>query len=496
MRKTTNFVENENFDRVKYLTSGWGQTMGFMIAFGLASVMLCLGMLLRTKVPFFRNMLVPSSVIAGLLGLIVMNMGVVTQTDAHMFSQIVNILFTLTFISIGLTGSKSSSKTKENAGKNIIKGSIGLGFTWNILYALTPAVGAAIILLIGSSFGMSAIYGLLIPFGFAQGPGQAATFGTIFEQQYGIENAAMVGITFAVMGYIACFLIGVPLAKYGLRKGLAKNIDTKSLEGFVKRGYYTKSEKRISMGDETTYSGNMDTMTFHFAIIGITFLLAVGLAELVSYIPGLGATLSGMLFMYGLIGAYFVRAVMSKLKIDHLLDNNFQTKITGWSTDYLVVASFMAIQFSLIANWLIPIMTVAIVVSILSFIIVMYFGKRYGSDYDFARTIGLFGTATGTVPSGIALIRIIDPSLRTNAAAELGLMNLPMMFSLVTLSTILAIASGALSISTGILLLLAPIPVYLIVLKVFKMWGKKTYVFSDAASSNKVGIRRERNEVI
>ena len=42
----------------------------FLIAFGIASIMLCIGTLLRAKIGFLRNMLVPSSVIAGILGLI------------------------------------------------------------------------------------------------------------------------------------------------------------------------------------------------------------------------------------------------------------------------------------------------------------------------------------------------------------------------------------------------------------------------------------------
>lgn len=470
--------------------------MSFMIAFGIASIMLCIGMILRTKVSLFKNMLVPASVIAGIAGMIVMNTGVITQTDAGVFTQIVNYLFTLTFISIGLTSSRSNKDNKGSAGKEIMKGSLGLGFLWNLLYALTPAVGAIIILLIGGYFGMNAFYGLLIPFAFAQGPGQAATFGTIFEQTYGIENAAMVGLTFAVIGFLACFLVGVPLAKYGLKKGLAKNIDSGNINGFIKRGFYTKDDKREAMGSETIYSGNMDTMTFHFAIMGISFVMALGIAELVSYIPGIGPTFSGMLFMYGMLAAYLVKFVMKKLKIDYMLDNTFQTKITGWATDYLVVASFMAVKFSVIGEWAIPILIESIVIILLTLIIVTYFGKRLGGDDDFARTLGLFGTATGTVPSGIALVRIIDPSLRTNAAVELGLMNVPMMFSFVTVSTILAIASGAISMTVGILLLLAPIPVYLIVLKVFKVWGKKTYDFNEKAVDRRKTIIAEGNEVV
>ena len=470
--------------------------MSFMIAFGIASIMLCIGMMLRTKLSLFRNMLMPASVIAGIAGMVVMNTGLITSADAGMFTTIVNYLFTLTFISIGLTSSRSSKESGGSASKEIAKGSIGLGFIWNLLYAFTPAVGAIVILLIGGYFGMKSFYALLIPFAFAQGPGQAAAFGTIFEQQYGIENAAMVGLTFAVIGFLACFLVGVPLAKYGMKKGLAKNIDGGNIDGFIKRGYYTRDDKREAMGYETIYSGNMDTMTFHFAIMGISFVMALGIAEIVSFVPGMGPTLSGMLFIYGMLAAYFVKFIMKKLKIDYMLNNTFQSKITGWATDYLVVASFMAVQISVIGEWAVPIIIVSIVIILLTFLIVTYFGKRLGGQDDFERTLGLFGTATGTVPSGIALIRIIDPTLRTNAAVELGLMNIPMMFSFVTVSTILAIASGAVSMTTGILLLLAPIPVYLIVLKIFKVWGRKTYDFKEKTVDKNITIRTERNEAI
>ncbi|GGJ73133.1 sodium:glutamate symporter [Virgibacillus kapii] len=460
-----------------------GIFISFMIAFGLASIMLCLGIIIRTKVTFIRKMLVPASVVAGLLGLILMNTGLITSTDSEMYVSMVNFLFTITFISIALTSSPKS-KTSGSIGKSIAKGSLGLGFHWNLLYALTPAVGALVILGIGGFFGMDTVYGLLIPFAFAQGPGQAATFGTIMEQQYGIVDAATVGITFAAIGFLFCFLVGVPLAKLGIKRGLAKNLAKSGIDGYVERGYYVKEEKRESLGNETMYSGNMDTMIFHFAIIGLCFMLALGMAQVVSFIPGVGATFSGMLFIYGMLAGYLVKFIMKKLSIEHMLDNTFQSKITGWSTDYLVVTSFMAVPFSVIGAWIVPIIIEAIVITILTIVICVYFGQRIGGENDFERTVGLYGTTTGTVPSGIALVRIIDPSLRTSTAVELGLMNVPMIASYGTVVTILAIASGTLSLTIGILLLLAPIPIYLIILKVFNVWGRKTYNFKPKNVEN------------
>lgn len=450
--------------------------MSFMIAFGVASIMLTIGMIIRAKVPFFKNMLVPASVVGGLLGLLVMNSGISIGTDSEMFTVIVNYLFTLTFISIGLTSTSAPKTSGNSVGKEIAKGSMGMALIWNMLYALTPVVGAVVILLIGGYFGMSAVYGLLLPFAFTQGPGQAAAFGTVFEQQYGIENAAMVGLTFAVIGFIACFMIGVPLAKYGIKKGLAKNVNNGNLEGYVKRGYFKQHEAKEPMGQETVYSGNMDTMTFHFAVIGICFLMAFGMSEAILRIPVIGPSIGGLVFIYGMISAYIVKFVMKKLKIEHLLDNRFQSKITGWSTDYLVVTSFMAVQFSVIADWAIPILIVSIFTILVTFIIVVYFGQRFGGEDDFSRTLGLFGSAMGTVPSGLALVRIVDPSLRANTGVELGLMNVPMTIATIfTISAIMPIASGALSLQVGLVLLLAPIIVYLTLLKILGLWGKKSY---------------------
>lgn len=68
-------------------------------------------------------------------------------------------------------------------------------------------------------------------------------------------------------------------------------------------------------------------------------------------------------------------------------------------------------------------------VTSVTFFVCFYFGKRFGGDNDFERTIGLYGTSTGTVPTGIALVRIVDPNFKTNTAVELGLTNIVMMAS-------------------------------------------------------------------
>lgn len=452
--------------------------MSFMMAFGWASVMLCIGVLLRAKVPFLRSMLVPASVIAGILGIIFINvmgkLDISIGTDTNMLSSIVNNLFTVSFISISLT---SSPKGEDNTKKNVLKGAVGLGIVWCLLYALTPIIGTGLIALFGKSVNMDSTYGMLIQFAFCQGPGQSAAYGALFEQ-YGWANATTVAIAFSAIGFIVAFVVGIPAAKMGVKRGIAKNCG--KIDDTILKGYLRKEEQTEVMVKDTTCNSNIETLAFHFAIIGLCFILAVGIAKVLSYIPGfLGTSMSGMMFMNGMYAAYIVKWLLKKMHLDYLLENTLQSKITGWTADYLVVCAFMAVSVSVIKQWIIPMLIVAVVITIVTFLVCFYFGRRFGGSNDFERTLGLYGTCTGTVPSGIALVRIIDPDFKTTTSVELGACNLVMIASTPVYIIILALASGTIGTMPAIGGLAICCIIYLVILKVTKTWGKPTYHWKE-----------------
>lgn len=161
--------------------------------------------------------------------------------------------------------------------------------------------------------------------------------------------------------------------------------------------------------------------------------------------------------------------------LDYLLENTLQSKITGWTADYLVVCAFMAVSVSVISKWIVPMLIVCAVVTVVTFLVCFYFGRRFGGTNDFERTLGLYGTCTGTVPSGIALVRIVDPNFKTSTAVELGACNLVMMASTPIYIIILAFASGTMEMLPAIGGLAVCCVVYLVILKLTKTWGKPTY---------------------
>jgi ESS family glutamate:Na+ symporter len=158
-----------------------------------------------------------------------------------------------------------------------------------------------------------------------------------------------------------------------------------------------------------------------------------------------------------------------------LLENTLQSKITGWTSDFLVVCAFMAVSVKIISQWLIPILVVCLVTTVVTFAVCFYFASRFGGTNDFERTLGLYGACCGTVPSGISLVRIVDPNFHTSTAVELGASNLVMLLCTPVYFIILLLSNGTLNMPIAMGGLALCVVGYLVLLKVTRLWNKPTY---------------------
>lgn len=453
---------------------------GVIIAFGIASLMLCVGMFISVKVNFMKRALIPASVIGGVIGLVLVNCVLVNINGIDLnvlgFNDIVDVFFSFSFISIGLTQNNDTNTNKTKKENNITDkkkgmagGIIGMSLIWCILYSITPVIGAGIIALSDNMFDIEPIYGLLIPFAFCQGPGQAMTYGRLFENVYGFENAEMVAMTFAVIGYFVAFIIGIPIAKYGIEKGLTKG-------NTINKKIHTLDNGKKEINNEIKNNNlGIDKIMLHISIMGVCYLIANGFSRLVLFVPGIGSTFSAMNFFWGLIVACIVRKVMQKFNMGYLLDSDLQIGITGCLTDYLVCCSFMAIQLNIIKKWLVPILIISIACTIITILVCLYFSARLGSDHDFERFLGLYGTCTGTVPCGMSLVKIADPYLKTETDMELGIMNIGMSMTTPVVLIIMMIGLQKIPLFVACLIIVVITFVYIILLKAFHIWKKPTF---------------------
>ena len=389
-----------------------------ILVFSFLSFMLILGIITRAKVRFFQKYLFPSSLIGGIYGLILLNSGLVhlSQETVQAFAY---HFFNISFISIGLT---PPLMHENKMGKEIFRGSLWMALVQGVTFPLQTVVGGLIVfafLVMGSHIHPS--FGFLTALGFNEGPGEALSFGKVWET-FGFQGAATVGLSFATIGFLFAFFVGVPLVNWGIRKGLAKGGDLG--EEFYRGFYKSESEKRCA-GKTTMHPANVDTVAFQLALVGLVYIITYYFIRfLAPHFPADYAKMAwGFFFIVGMAFAYVVRKIISMLGVEYLIDPGIQRRITGASVDFLIVATGTAIQIAIVARHVVPLLLISITAGVLTTVVVVFLGKRLPS-YNLERIAAIYGTVTGTVSSGLLLLRIVDPEFNTPVAKEIGIMNL------------------------------------------------------------------------
>ena len=166
---------------------------------------------------------------------------------------------------------------------------------------------------------------------------------------------------------------------------------------------------------------------------------------------------------------------MKRLGAEHLIDPGIQRRITGWSVDFLIVSTVIAIKLTIVWQYILPISAISLVSGALTTLMVVYLGKRIWS-YNFERTIAIYGAVTGTVSSGLLLLRIADPDFETPVAVDIALMNV---FSIPSIGFYLVLVNGPLwwdwSIGTTLLVFLGLMILALGFIRVLKFWGSPKF---------------------
>jgi len=386
---------------------------------GLISAALLLATLIRSKVRFFQKYLIPNALTAGFLLLPLYNYVLPPiGYSKNGLGDLVYHLLNISFIAMSLRSSPPKVKGHKGGGVLGMSSGILMGYATQALLGLfltllfIPAVHPA--------------FGLHLPLGFALGPGQAYAIGKGWESM-GFEGGSSVGLAFAAIGYLwACFG-GVVLINKGIRKGwvsadvlsMMKNTD-------VLRGTIAKDEEKPIGARLTTDSEAIDSFSFHVAAVVVvyflSFLFLKGLTFLLSFAGKAGMDLAanfwGINFIFSAIIAIVIRKLIDRFKINHVFDNETLTRISGFSVDYMVAGALAAISLVFIGKYWLPLLIMSTLCGIMVFITVPWMSSRMFRDYRFERMLMLYGVSTGTLSTGLALLRVMDPEFKTKVSSD------------------------------------------------------------------------------
>ena len=443
-----------------------------IIQLGIIAIVLLLSNLLRRNVRFIRNSLLPTAVLGGFILFIARALGF--RFSGEFLEILVYHGIALGFIAMslrvpdkndegggGMTGAKSGAVI---IGSYLVQAICGLVITITLAYTIMP--------------GMFKAAGILLPMGYGQGPGQANNIGSMYESN-GFTGGRNFGLSLAASGYLVACIFGVIAINFFVRKGKVKRYSSDEVSGSVTVDTFQDE-------NEIPISESVDKFSIQMALVLLvylaTFLLIWGItALLATYLPAVGNMINTLLWGFNFIVAsalaILTRVLLKKMRKSKVITRQYQNnyllnRISGFFFDLMIIAGIASIDILDLKGLWLPYILMTIIGASLTWLYLRWVCRRLYKDYYYEGLLGMFGMMTGTISSGVMLLREIDPEYKTPAANQLVIgssfaiiMGIPMLVfvALAYLSTTLVFVTLGLCI------------VYfaLMVLFIFKVKGKK-----------------------
>ncbi len=397
----------------------------YIIAFSWIGFFLLIGTFLRAKINFLQKMHFPASLIGGLIGFIAYNLDLVLvpttlglkNIDPQIFRVIVFHLFAFGFVAIGLLENQSNNSKPYS----ITQGALWFACLFTMLKCIQSLTGYSVFSLLNNYLGIeiNPINGYLLGI---KAAGQAQAYAMMWETSHQIAYAVSIGLGFAAIGYLIAALVGIPFISICYKKNFLCS-NTTEISNEINNGIYSKESQKIS-AYSTTHASNIDSFSFHFAILLVIYAIAYLLACIWTIkMPKAYAPLGfGLLFIWTVLLAIRTKKVLKKFNLFHLIDQGSLKSFSGFTIDFTICAVFLSIEINDLSKVLLPFIIVSIINTALVLSICVYFARRT-KEFAFERMVALFGTCTGSTSSGLLLLRIVDPKFKTPVALELGLMS-------------------------------------------------------------------------
>ncbi|MFA6732337.1 MAG: sodium:glutamate symporter [Sphaerochaeta sp.] len=397
----------------------------FFYHIGIISLSLLLAALLRARIRFFQRYLIPSPIISGILLLVFYNfIAPFFGLKNDFLGEIVYHLLNISFIAMLLRVTpkqKKDGKGRRTLAANVtaVMGQYGLQCFFGLLFTA--------IMIATFKPDLFPAFGFTLPLGFELGPGQAYSIGIGWEKM-GFRGGSSVGLTMAAIGFLIGSFGGVVLINQGLKRGwIGKESAQRINDRSVRTGFFSRLDTERPIGSYLSTDGeSLDSLTYHVALVMATYLISwaflSGLTVLLNLIGPLGSDLAeslwGINFVFSSFCAIGVKLIMRAFKVETTIDNATCNRLSGLSVDLTVASSLGAISLVSIQGYWIPILILTLVGMFITLVILPWYCSRIYDDHQFFRMLVIYGTATGTLPTGLALLRVVDKEFETPVATD------------------------------------------------------------------------------
>ena len=357
----------------------------------IAVLVLFIGYFVVNKISILKKYNIPEPVAGGLVAAVITfilfkSFNITVNFDANI-QQIFMLMF---FTSVGL--SASLGKLKEG-GKALI---LFLGCII-VFVLLQNAVGISL----AKALGLDPLIGLITgSVTLTGGHGTAGAWGTVFEQDHGIQGAVVLGMASATFGLVIGGMMGGPVAKFLIRRfqlaeELAPTTGRNEAPPSAETAPFEYPEKtRLITADDAVKTMGMFALCIYFANVMTDFSQGKWF-ELPTFVWALGA---------GVI----VRNMLEHVFKVNIFDRAIDVFGNASLSLYLSMA-LLSLQLWLLADLAGPLITILLVQTLVLILFTAFVTfKIMGSNYDAAvLAAGHCGFGMGATPTAIANIQAV-----------------------------------------------------------------------------------------
>lgn len=405
-----------------------------------------------------RDGVVPAAILGGAIGLVLRQFDLLPGS-VEAWQQVGYHLFGISFLAIGLT--------RSDQDQPVTGGAVWVGFGQGMTFALQATAGGLVTLaLIAFGRDLFPAFGFLAPMGLEEGPGQAVSIGAIWESA-GFTDAPTIGATIASIGFVAAYGLGLVALRLRSRRGGGNAEGGGSRQRLAESPHVAgaapvdgvRGSDHVPASDVGTPSVTPPPSETNPPVPAWRGVVVPAVAVVAGYTAlywavwfltgmigdGVRDTVLGVLFFIALLVGIGVRVVARRMGVE--IEPRPQQRITLAAVDGLTVAILASLAWARIASVAGP-LALVILATVGASVLGVVFATRQLSSHRFDRGLALFGTVTGTVSSGLALLSLSDPDQSTPVAVELGssvVISAPMVLAGVAIAT--AAAQGALTLA-------------------------------------------------
>ncbi len=427
----------------------------------LVAGLLLVGVVLRQCFPLFRWLFIPASVVAGFVGLFVIqlslnvNLSVESNPNLdrnqaiHAWAFSVSDILSswpgwlIAVVFAGMLLERKASTARESARR---VGQQAL-MVWIIVLGQTAIGLLATWLIIQQFYNVPNSFGMLIETGFAGGHGTAAAMGEVYAHpSVQLESGKDLGMLMATCGLVYGVVSGILWINIGVRRGWVSKNDPSKTAGELASAPTFKAKTGLGpIGYRRIDRETIDPLLLQVVLLTLAFGIGIAMQAAVMGAAGyldqvfesqpldaaqaqlskrltISSIVDFPLFIYTLFGGLLVHKLLAGLGQAERVDGELIHRLTSTAMDILVVAAIATLNLQAVAAMIVPFSILLACGAVWTGVCLLLISRWVlPGEHWFQLGLINYGMSTGTTATGFVLLRMVDPDLDSGAAEDYAL---------------------------------------------------------------------------